>query len=160
MNTAEKRVLSFHYKLTNTKGQTLDSSEGREPLLFMEGSGQIIPGLESEMLKLRVGDKKVIHVAAQDAYGLPDPTLKIKVPRTQFPAGFEMTAGAQVGARTSEGEQMFTIESFTDEEVTLDGNHPLAGEDLNFDIELMEDRPATKDELAHGHAHGPHGHHH
>lgn len=158
----QARVISFHYTLKNREGSVLDSSRDSDPLSYLEGSGQIIPGLEVQMAKLNVGDKKNITVTADQGYGLHDATLIFDIPRTQFPEG-QIKEGDRFQASLSEdGEQMsvFTVKKLTDTHVSVDGNHPLAGEDLFFDVEVTEIRPATADEMAHGHAHGPNGHHH
>ena len=153
------RVMSFHYTLTNKAGQKLDSSEGRGPLAFIEGAGQIIPGLENQVSKLKTGDKKEIHVAAADAYGEKDSELLVKIPKTGLP-----TQQVKVGDKFRGGQDhhspIFTVIEIGETEVTLDGNHPLAGEDLTFQVEVTDIREATAQELEHGHAHGEHGHDH
>ncbi len=153
------RVLSFHYTLTNTAGNKLDSSEGRGPLTFMEGAGQIIPGLEIEVLKLNVGDKKKIQVAAASAYGIKDKELIIKAPKSALPSK-EIKIGDKFRGGADQHSPIFTVVEIEETEVTLDGNHPLAGEDLTFDVEITGQREATAQELEHGHAHGEHGHSH
>ena len=153
------KVISFHYTLTNAAGKTLDSSSGREPLTFMEGAGQIIPGLEIEVLKLKTGDKKKIQVAAADAYGVKDEELIIKTPKSALPLP-NVKVGDKFRGRTDQHSPVFTVTEIHDTEVSLDGNHPLAGVDLTFDIEVTSLREATTQELQHGHAHGEHGHSH
>lgn len=152
------RVISFHYTLTNKAGEVLDSSRGQDPFPVLEGARSIIPGLESELFKLAVGDKKKIDVPADLAYGPVMEELRITVNRTQLPA-----EALEPGARLSNGEPnspVFTVIKIEGDNVQLDGNHPLAGQDLTFDVEIMEIRPATEEEAKHGHAHGPHDHHH
>jgi len=151
------RVLSFHYVLTNTKGEVIDSSRNAQPFPVLEGAQQIIPGLEAEIFKLNAGDKKIIPVKADQAYGLVREDLKVKVSRDQLPEG-EIGLGTQFSA--GDHGAVFTVVKIEGADIYLDGNHPLAGEDLTFDIEVTEVRPATEEEKAHGHAHGPHGHHH
>ncbi|MEI8340161.1 MAG: peptidylprolyl isomerase [Verrucomicrobiota bacterium] len=151
------KVFSFHYTLTNAAGQVLDSSEGREPLVFMAGAGQIIPGLEAELVQLTVGDKKKVAVPAVDAYGEHDPKKMIEVPLEKLPKeNIEVGDQFQAGGQHSP----FTVTSLTETHATLDGNHPLAGVDLTFDVEVTGVREASLEELAHGHAHGPGGHGH
>lgn len=153
-----KRVLSFHYILTNTKGDVIDTSRsGGHAFPVLEGAQQIIPGLEAELFKMSVGEKKKVQVAAAQAYGVVREDLKVKVPKTQLPAG-----DIHVGMQLSAGDHgpVFVVTSVETEHVHLDGNHPLAGQDLTFDVEVTEIRAATEEELQHGHAHGPHGHHH
>ncbi len=155
------QVISFHYTLKNKEGQVLDSSSGSEPMMFMEGSQQIIPGLEKALLTLKVGDKKNIPVKASEAYGEYDQALVMEIPRTQFPPGEKLETGMQFGTHSEEGVPLvFTIKTVGDANVTVDGNHPLAGVDLFFDVEVTDARAATLDEIKHGHAHGPGGHHH
>lgn len=154
-----QKVISFHYTLTDASGKTLDSSTGSEPLTFLEGVGQIIPGLESELRGMKVGDKKHVIVKAKDGYGEKDPGNVVEMPLDKMP-----TPGIKVGDRFRAGQDdhspVVTATKVTKTHVTLDGNHPLAGMDLTFDVEITEVRDAKEDELTHGHAHGPGGHHH
>lgn len=153
----KRRVISFHYTLTDPSGQTIDSSSGRDPLTFMEGAGQIIPGLEAELGKLKAGDKKKIGVKADDAYGQRDPQALIDVPVEKLPSK-TVKVGDQF--RSNQSPLPLTVTKVTETHVTLDANHPLAGVDLMFDVEVTTIRDATEEELAHGHAHGPGGHSH
>lgn len=155
----ERRVLSFHYILTNKNGETVDSSRDTDPFVVLEGSQQIIPGLEEELFKMLIGQKKKIDVPAAKAYGAVNEELKMSVPRAQLPAG-DIQVGTQFTAGQEGHGMMFVVTKIEGEQIFLDGNHPLAGEDLTFDVEVLDVRPATKEELTHGHAHGPHGHHH
>ena len=140
-------------------GKTLDSSIGKEPLLFLENGGQIIPGLENELRKLKTGEKKRVFVKADDAYGSKDPKNTVEVSLDKMP-----TKQIKIGDRFHAGDDVHspvvTVTKVTSTHVTLDGNHPLSGMDLTFDIEMMEIRDATPDEIAHGHVHGAGGHHH
>ncbi len=153
------RVLSFHYTLTNGAGTTLDSSEGRGPLAFIEGAGQIIPGLEKELVALKSGAKKEIKVPAAEAYGLREEELIVKIPKSGLPVP-EVKVGDRFSGGPDNQSPVFVVTTIQGEEVTLDGNHPLAGQDLTFNIEMKEIREATPEELQHGHAHGENGHHH
>lgn len=155
-----KRVIGFHYTLTDKTGTVLDSSIGDEPLFFLEDSQQIIPGLEKEILTMKVGDKKKVEVKAQDAYGDVNPELVVKVKKTQFPPDAKLTVGDQFQVNNDHHSPVFTIMSIDTDEVTVDGNHPMAGKDLTFDVELVGSREATQEEVSHGHAHGAHGHGH
>lgn len=154
----KQRVISFHYHLTNTAGEKIDSSEMDHPLAYLEGVGQIIPGLERELAKLKVGDKKSIQVLAADAYGKMDKKRIIQVPADKFPKNVKI--GDQFHSKDDPHGMPLTVTHIADGKITLDGNHPLAGMDLKFDVEMVEIREATKEELAHGHVHGPGGHHH
>lgn len=154
------RVIAFHYTLTDDGGDVLDTSRDGEPLSFLEGASQIIPGLERELLSLTPGDRRDITVAAADAYGDVNPDLIARVKRSQFPAGTELELGQQFTVDANENAPVFTVVDLDAEHVTVDGNHPMAGRDLKFDVEIMDVREATAEEVAHGHAHGPHGHHH
>ena len=150
------QVIAFHYKLTDVQGQTLDQSEANDPLAFMTGSGQIIPGLEKVLVTLQIGDKRRVEVEAADAYGEHSPENIMTIDRSQLPEG-EVKVGDTFHGPNGEP---VTVTAVAAENVTLDGNHPLAGQKLIFDIEIANTRAATKDEIAHGHAHGADGHHH
>lgn len=139
------RVISFHYTLTNPKGETLDSSEGREPLSFVEGMGQIIPGLESQLGKLNVGDKKRLDVKAAEAYGDRNKDLIFEVTRDRLPAK-DIKVGDRF--RSQQSPSPLTVTKVTDSHVTLDANHPLAGVDLTFNVEVTDMRAATEEDMA------------
>ena len=155
-----QRVFGFHYTLKDKEGNVIDSSENAAPLLFLEASGHIIPGLEKELLGFDVGDKKNIQVKADEAYGEVVEHLKITVQKSQFPEGQELNIGDQFQVTNEQHAPVFTVVEIQGEDVHVDGNHPLAGHDLFFDVEITEKRAATEEEVAHGHAHGPGGHHH
>jgi len=155
-----KRVIGFHYTLTDKTGTTLDSSIGDEPLYFLEGAQQIIPGLESVLSLMNVGDKRKIEVKSSDAYGEINPELVVKVKRTQFPPDADLQVGDQFQVNNDQNSPVFTVIAVETEEVTVDGNHPMAGKDLFFDVEIIGMREATQEEIGHGHAHGAHGHGH
>jgi FKBP-type peptidyl-prolyl cis-trans isomerase SlyD len=152
-----KRVIGFHYTLTDNAGAVLDSSIGDEPLYFLENSHQIIPGLEKVIQLMNVGDKRKIEVKAADAYGDINPELIVKVKKTQFPPDAQLTVGDQFQVNNDAQSPVFTITAIESEDVTVDGNHPMAGKDLFFDVEIVGVRPATNEEMQHGHAHGAHG---
>ena len=154
------KVVSFHYKLTDSKGTLLESSFDAEPLSYLEGVGQIIPGLESAVNGMKKGEKKVVHVKAAEAYGDHEQDLIVDVPREQLPKK-DVVEGDRFHADSGQGHtQVVVVTKVSPTHVTVDGNHPLAGQDLNFDVEIVDVRDATKDGLAHGHAHGPGGEHH
>lgn len=157
---ANARVVTIHYTLTDDGGAVLDSSRGGEPLSYLEGAGNIIPGLESQLLSAKVGDKKIVKVPAKDAYGEKREDLTVKVARTQFPADIDLKVGDRFRGGAGDHSPIFQVMEVADGQVTLDGNHPLAGKDLNFDVEVSAVRDASAEEVSHGHAHGPDGHHH
>jgi FKBP-type peptidyl-prolyl cis-trans isomerase SlyD len=154
------RVIAFHYTLRNQGGDVLDSSEGGEPLAFLEGHQQIIPGLEKELITLKKGDKRTIVVNADEAYGPREEQLVVQVPRSQFPVGQKLEVGQRFMVGEGPGGSVFAVVAVSDTHVSLDGNHPLAGADLHFDVTIADVRPASADEIAHGHAHGVGGVHH
>lgn len=155
------RVVTFHYVLKNKGGETLDSSREGEPLSFLEGSGEIITGLEAQLRKLKSGDKSQITVPAVDAYGNYDKALVLEVPRIQIPNHSNVQVGDQFRAgENAQDSRLLRVTKVTDSHVTMDANHPLAGEDLFFDVEVTAIRDATLDELKHGHVHGAGGHPH
>jgi peptidylprolyl isomerase len=132
-------TVRIHYTGTLSDGQTFDSSEGRDPLEFTVGSGQIIPGLDSALPGMAVGEKKVVEVPSQDAYGPLDPNARQAVPRADIPAEIPLDLGTQLQVQTPQGQVMpVTVVEVTESEVVLDANHPLAGRDLTFAIELVE----------------------
>lgn len=152
-------VISFHYTLTDATGKQLDTSAGGEPLTFLAGAGQIIPGLETTLRAMKPGEKQRVIVPARDAYGEKDPTNVREVTRDKLPSR-HVKVGDQFRAGADHHAPVVTVTKVTDTHVTLDANHPLAGQDLTFDVEITGHRAATPDELAHGHVHGPGGHHH
>lgn len=151
------KVITFHYVLTNVDGDVLDRTEENEPFACLTGVGQIIEGLEEALLLLKAGDKKEIAVAADRAYGERDDDLVMKVAKTQMPDDIDIEEGQYL---QGEDGQVVTVVGVDDDHVYLDANHPLAGENLNFSVTVVEIRDAADDEVAHGHAHGTHGHHH
>lgn len=153
------RVLSFHYVLTNKEGATLDSSRNADPYPVLEGSRQIIPGLEKALFEMEVGEKKTVYLPAAEAYGLHREELKVEVKRSQLPEG-DIQVGTMFKTSNEPDSPVYVVKEMGEETVQLDGNHPLAGQDLTFEVEVVDVREATPEELEHGHAHGPHGHGH
>ncbi|MFV2051544.1 FKBP-type peptidyl-prolyl cis-trans isomerase [Aliiroseovarius sp. YM-037] len=132
-------TVRIHYTGTLADGTTFDSSEGRDPLEFAVGSGQIISGLDAAMPGMEVGEKKTVNVPADQAYGQADPAARQAVPRADIPADIPLDLGTQLQVQTPQGQAVtVTVAEVTESEVTLDANHPLAGKDLTFDIELVE----------------------
>ena len=149
-----RQVLTFHYTLTDKAGKIHDTSNGAEPLTFLEGSGHIIPGLEKALLKLKKGDKEKITVVYDEAYGPYDQTLIYQVARTKFP-NEQIQVGDIFQIGKGDHYQIVTVVEVTETQVTLDANHPLAGA-----VQMLDIRPATAEEMSHGHVHGEGGHHH
>ena len=156
--TAKPRVISFNYVLKDSEGNLLDQS-GNEPLMFLEGVGMILPKLEEQILQMLIGSKKTVKLSAEDAYGNVDPDMFFQVPKQEL-AHLPLEIGAMLQMNAGEQVQVVRVAEVGDDQVTLDGNHPLAGQDLEFAVELVDTRPATAEELQHGHPHGPGGHHH
>ena len=160
MLIAPEKVVLIHYTLKNDSGETLDSSSGGDPLAYLHGQGNLIPGLEKALEGKQAGDKLSVSVGPGDGYGQRDDKLVQQVPRRQF-GGANVQPGMQFHAQTSQGQtRVVTVTNIAGDMVTVDGNHPLAGENLHFDVEVTEVRDASAEELEHGHVHGPGGHHH
>ena len=160
MQIADDRVVLIHYTLTNDAGETLDSSAGSEPLAYLHGRGNLIQGLESKLTGRVAGDKLDVRVAPGDGYGHVDPALTQSVPRSAFPDDVDLRVGMRFQTQSDRGPQVVVVTHVSDESVRVDGNHPLAGQFLNFAVEITEVREASDEELAHGHVHGAGGHHH
>jgi FKBP-type peptidyl-prolyl cis-trans isomerase SlyD len=158
LKIAQDHVVSIDYVLTDDDGATIDSSEGSEPLTYLHGHSQIIPGLENALAGKEEGHQQTLKIPPEEGYGEHDPEKIFKEPRGSF--DFEVEAGQILQAKTPDGHTLaFQVMEVGPEEVTLDGNHPLAGKNLNFVVTVREVREATEEELSHGHAHTP-GHHH
>ncbi|MCB8983823.1 MAG: peptidylprolyl isomerase [Ardenticatenaceae bacterium] len=155
LKVADDLVVSMHYTLTLDDGEVVDSSVKGDPLQFLQGFGQIIPGLEKELYGMAIGDNKQVVVAAADGYGEVDPDAFQVVPRSIFPEELDLEEGMGLRMRDQATGQLIEtyIAEIRPEEVLLDFNHPLAGEVLTFDIEITGIRPASDEELAHGHVH-------
>jgi FKBP-type peptidyl-prolyl cis-trans isomerase SlyD len=152
-------VVTFNYTLKDDAGEIIDSSAPGEPLAYLHGHGNLVPGLERDLEGKNAGDKLSVKVAPSDGYGERNKDLIQKIPRRSLKGINQITVGMRLNAQTQEGPRAVTVTAVTGDMVTIDGNHPLAGQNLNFDIELVEVRDATEEELAHGHVHGPGGHH-
>jgi len=160
MQIADKTVVSIHYTLTNALGETIDSSVGQDPLVYLQGAQNIIPGLENALTGKAVGDALQVTVEPAEGYGEIRDELIQEVDRSAFQGVDDIDVGMQFMAQTPWGEQPVTVVKVEGDQITLDGNHQLAGETLNFDVEVVEVREATAEEVEHGHVHGPGGHHH
>ncbi|NCN09925.1 MAG: peptidylprolyl isomerase [Leptospira sp.] len=157
-NVTKGKVVGFAYHLRNSEGETLDESS--DPMEYLHGYQNIIPGLEKEMEGLKIGDKKSVVVPPAEAYGEYDEKLVYEIPRSNFPPEEELVPGSQFRADSENGPIALFVQEVVGENVVMNGNHPLAGETLNFDIEIHTIREASKEEMEHGHSHGPDGHHH
>ena len=154
MKIAESCVVSIHYTLTNSEGETLDSSAGGDPLSYLHGAGGLIPGLERELAGKESGDQFKATIQPEDAYGEVNPALIQEVPLDVLSGIDNLTVGMQLQSQTPDGRmQLLVVDAIGDESATLNANHALAGEVLHFDVEVADVRAATEEELAHGHAH-------
>jgi FKBP-type peptidyl-prolyl cis-trans isomerase SlyD len=152
------QVVSMEYTL-RVDGKVVDSSAGGDPLEYLHGVGNIIPGLEREMDGMAVGDSKKVIVVAEDGYGELDEDAFIEAPRSEFPEDMPIKPGVELELSGPEGQPMYArIESLEGETVVLNMNHPLAGKELHFDVKVVGLRDATDEEMDHGHAHGAHQH--
>ena len=160
MKAGHGKVVRVHYRLTGDDGTLLDSSEGQEPLTYLHGYDGLLPGLERGIEGMEAGQRASVDLVAADAYGAHDPEAVIHASRDQFPEDLVLTPGLEVSARSDEGTMTFRVVEVSDQGVVLDGNHPLAGQNLHFDVNVLEVREATAEEIAHGHVHGVHDHEH
>ncbi len=161
MVVADDVVVSLDYSLTLDDGSEIDSSRGQEPLMYLQGHGQLIPGLERELYGMEIGAAKKVSVLPDDGYGNTDPDAVQLLSHEVFPDDLALKPGMRLQMATPEGHPMEAeVKELRDDGVLLDFNHPLAGETLHFDISVVDLRTATSEELAHGHVHGPHGHGH
>ncbi len=161
MLIAENAVVSIDYTLRNDEGEVLDSSEGAHPLAYLHGAANIIPGLEQALAGKAAGDQLEVSLEPEDAYGEYSLELVANLQRNMFQGVDELEVGMQFHASAPDGGmQVVTIRDVDGEQVTVDGNHPLAGQRLHFQVKVVDVRAATSEELAHGHAHGEGGHHH
>ena len=160
MQISANKVVSIDYTLTNNQGEVIDTSSGREPLAYLQGQGNIIPGLESALEGKTAGENIKVTVAPADGYGERDDALTQAVPRQMFENTDEIQIGMQFQTMSEHGPHVVTVIGMDADNVTVDANHPLAGETLNFDVTIVEVRDASPEELDHGHVHGPGGHQH
>jgi FKBP-type peptidyl-prolyl cis-trans isomerase SlyD len=160
VNIAPKTVAIFHYTLRNEAGDELETSRGSDPSAYLHGANGIIPGLEKAMEGKSAGDVFSATVAPEDAYGQPDPERQQRVPVKHLLFKGKLKPGMVVQLNTSDGRMPVTVVKAGRHSADIDTNHPLAGQSLTFDIEIVEVREASEEEIAHGHAHGPGGHQH
>lgn len=158
-NIANDSVVTMHYTLRDKEGTVIDQSDG-EPLAYLHGHSNIIPGLESQLNQKQVGDKLKVHVTATDGYGDYEPEKKFMIDRRQL-GDVHIEPDMALELHADDGDVLVArVVAVNDKAIEVDANHPLAGKDLVFDIEIVGVREATKEEIAHGHVHGAGGHHH
>ncbi|MDH3640273.1 MAG: peptidylprolyl isomerase [Gammaproteobacteria bacterium] len=160
MIVAKDKIVSFDYTLKDSEGIVLDSSEGREPLAYLHGADNIIPGLEDALSGKSSGDQVSAVIEPENAYGPRDDALVGKVPKENLEGVEDIQIGLQLQVQTPSGSKVVHVTHIDEETVTIDANHPLAGVTLHFDVTVTEVRDATAEEVEHGHAHGPGGEHH
>lgn len=160
MKIAKHKVATIDYTLTDEQKNVLDTSDGTEPLTYLHGAGNLIPGLEKALSGKGPGESLSVSVPPDEAYGERDESLFQTVPLDRFESPDEVKVGMRFQAESSAGPQVVTVVDVSDNQVTIDGNHPLAGMTLNFDVKVVDVRDATQEEISHGHVHGPGGHHH
>ncbi len=160
MQIAKNKVVSINYTLTDDAYNVIDSSDGTEPLTYLHGSNNIIPGLENALTGKSVGDKLKVTVAPEEAYGERVEDMVQVVPRDRFEPDAELEVGMQFQTPTDDDISVVTITKVDADSVTVDANHPLAGLTLLFSVEVVDVRDASAEELSHGHVHGAGGHHH
>lgn len=153
MKVEKNKVVTIHYTLKDDNGNVIDTSEGREPLAYLHGNQNIIVGLEEKLEGKEIGNKLSVDVSPEKGYGIVDEALKMVLKKEQFENPEALGVGMQFQAQIGEKLAIFTITNIKDDEVYVDGNHPLAGMNLHFDVEIVDIRDATKEELEHGHAH-------
>ncbi len=159
MTIQKNSVVTINYTLRDDADGLIESSEGQEPLTYLHGQGNVIPGLEASLEGKSAGDSLKISIPPEDAYGVWEESKILEIPKGQFSGVDDIKAGMEFSVHSNVGEQIVTVTKVEGETVTVDANHPLAGKTLNFDVTVIGIRDATKDELEHGHAHGAGGHH-
>ena len=158
LKVADGQVIVMEYTL-QVDGETIDTSAGHAPIEFIQGVGNIVPGLEQALYGMAVGESKTVVVTAVDGYGEIDAEAHMDVPRNQFPEDIPMEVGTQLELQDEAGQPMVArIDQVGADSVRLDFNHPLAGKELHFDVTIAALRPATEEELDHGHVHSGHAH--
>jgi FKBP-type peptidyl-prolyl cis-trans isomerase SlyD len=157
---AADSVVLIHYTLKDDDGKVLDSSSGGEPLAYIQGHGNLVPGLEKALEGKTKGNHIAVTLSPAEGYGARSEALVPRVPKRSLQGAGEIRKGMQFQAQTDEGMRVFTVTTMAGDMVTLDGNHPLADQTLHFDVDVVAVRSATEEELEHGHVHGAGGHHH
>lgn len=157
MKISTNKVIVLHYAVSDSEDTLIDSSYDHKPLAVIQGTGYLIPGLEQALDGHQAGDKFDVAVSPDQAYGVRIDEYVQTVPKAMFADIEDLAVGTQLRATTDDGEQTVIVIDVTDDEITVDGNHPLAGIELKFDVDILEVRDATEDELSHGHVHGEGG---
>jgi FKBP-type peptidyl-prolyl cis-trans isomerase SlyD len=160
MPIAQNSVVTIHYTLKDDTGVVIDSSREGDPIAYLHGHGNLVPGLERELEGKNTGDKVNVSVTPEQGYGEYDKNLVQQVPRRALQGIANVKVGMRLQAQTPQGSRAVVVTRLVGDMVTIDGNHPLAGKNLNFDVEITDVRDATAEELEHGHVHGEGGHHH
>jgi FKBP-type peptidyl-prolyl cis-trans isomerase SlyD len=160
MPIAQNSVVTIHYTLKDDAGEVIDSSREGDPIAYLHGHGNLVPGLERELEGKNTGDKVNVSVTPEHGYGEYDKQLVQQVPRRALQGIANVKVGMRLQAQTPQGPRAVVVTRLVGDMVTIDGNHPLAGKNLNFDVEITDVRDATEEELSHGHVHGEGGHHH
>jgi FKBP-type peptidyl-prolyl cis-trans isomerase SlyD len=159
MQIAKDSVVSIDFTLTDDKGTEIDSTTGQDPLVYLHGHGSLLPAIEQALEGKSVGDNVSLRLEPEAAYGTRDESQVNMMPLSELPEDEEIVVGMQFHAEEKDGHRLVTISKIDGDQVTVDGNHPLAGQTLSFEIEVADLRAATADELTHGHVHGPGGAH-
>jgi len=157
MQVATNKAVTIHYTLTNEAGDVVDSSRDGDPLPYIHGVGALVPGLESELEGKSVGDNVAVTIQPEDAYGHKSDQLIQSVPKEAFQFDGDIEVGMRFQAETDNGVELVEVVAVDDATVTVDANHPLAGEVLNFAVEIVDVRDATAEEIEHGHIHAEGG---
>jgi FKBP-type peptidyl-prolyl cis-trans isomerase SlyD len=160
MQIGDQKVVTLHYTLTDNEGRVIDKSEDGS-FAYLHGARNIIPGLENALAGKSTGEELSVSVSPEEGYGARDENMLQQVPKTMFEDHSQIAVGTQFQAQGPGGEMLVvTVMEVADEHVVVDGNHPLAGVELNFDVTIVDVRDASEEEVEHGHVHGPEGHHH
>jgi FKBP-type peptidyl-prolyl cis-trans isomerase SlyD len=160
MQIGSNKVVSLAYTLRNGQGETMDEADASDPLVYLHGHGSLLPKFEAELDGLKAGDAHAFRLAAADGYGERLDSNVQEIERAHLPPNVEPEVGMAILADFGFGQRPFPIIKVTPSHITIDMNHPLAGEELHFSVEVVEVREASPEEVAHGHVHGPGGHHH
>lgn len=160
MQIGDQKVVTLHYTLTDNEGRVIDKSEDGS-FAYLHGSRNIIPGLENALEGKSAGEELSVSVTPEEAYGVRDESMLQQIPKNMFEDTSQIAVGTQFQAQGPNGEMLVvSVMEVAEEHVVVDGNHPLAGVELNFDVIIIDVRDASEEEIEHGHVHGPEGHHH